>query len=132
LAIPGDEVVIEYGQVYLNGVKYGAPFFVLDNGQYHSIPEAHDSFLELCNQGQISALECATLKAQEKAIFGSLSWKIPDNQFFVIGDNAFYSFDSKNYGFIGREKIKSKLVCYGINSDAFELKNLTRMGVSIH
>lgn len=131
LAVPGDEVVIKYGQIYLNGIKKGDPFFKLDSGQFHSISEAREAFIGLCNQRLISAPECATLNTQEKVIFDSLSWKIPNNQYFLIGDNAFYSVDSKNYGFIDKEKIKSKVVCYGINREAFEINNLLKMGVPI-
>ncbi len=86
IAISGDTLKIEDGQVWLNGVKLNEKHYVVNT--YTAIPK-NGAFLE----GEIL--------------------KVPKNHYFVLGDNRAISKDSRSYGFIPLENIEGKVwFCY--------------------
>lgn len=85
IGVPGDKIRIYTGQVYLNGQ-------VLDETAYILEPQS-------TNPGNF-------LKHDQEVI-------VPENQYFVLGDNRQYSSDSRVWGFIPREDIFAKMwFCY--------------------
>jgi signal peptidase I len=76
LAVPGDEVEIRYGSVYVNGTKVDEPYLPAEFRD-------HDSLNSL---------------------------RVPENQFFVLGDHRNSSNDSRNWGFVPRDLIYGKAV----------------------
>ncbi len=79
VGIPGDQVMVKEGHVYLNGKELPEPYLP-DN--LHTFP------------GRFSA-EGAALT-------------VPPEQYFVLGDNREHSLDSRNIGFIPVDKITGK------------------------
>lgn len=85
IGVPGDSLRLQEGKVYVNGA-------VLDESTY--LP--HDSYT---GQG-------AFLSEGEEVI-------VPENAYFVIGDNRSMSSDSREYGFVEKELIIGRVMfCY--------------------
>ena len=80
IGIPGDELMIKDGSIYINGDKLNESNYLAD-----SVITNGGSYI---HEGQ--------------------SIKIPDGQFFVSGDNRPNSSDSREFGPISKEKIKGK------------------------
>jgi signal peptidase I len=89
IGTPGDTILLSSGKVYLNGEQ-------LDESKYLN-PE-------------VKTYGGAFLKDEQ-------SIKIPNDGFFVMGDNRMYSSDSREWGFVKRSEIvgKSGFVYWPIN-----------------
>jgi signal peptidase I len=89
IAVPGDTIDIKNGYVYVNNEKVDESRY-LDPG--------------------IKTFGGSFLKEEEP-------YKIPANQFFVMGDNRTNSSDSREWGFLGKDAIigKSLLVYWPFN-----------------
>lgn len=86
VGLPGETITIKSGDVYINGQK-------LDESQYITNSDIKTYGSDFVKEGQ--------------------SIKIPDNQYFVMGDNRPKSSDSRGWGFVPRENITSKIsFCY--------------------
>lgn len=79
IGLPGDTVKIENNAVYLNGKKYEEPYLVEDL--------EYDDF---------------DLKDLEYSV-------IPENMYFVLGDNRENSLDSREIGLVKKEDIIGKI-----------------------
>ena len=76
IGVPGDEIDVKDGRVYINGEMYKEPY----------------------------AKGFTSPKDMEFPI------KIPDNEYFVMGDNRENSMDSRDIGLINTDKIEGKAV----------------------
>jgi signal peptidase I len=76
IGVPGDEIDVKDGKVYINGELYNEPY----------------------------AKGFTSPKGMEFPI------KIPDNEYFVMGDNRENSMDSRDIGLINTDKIEGKAV----------------------
>jgi len=84
IALPGEAIVIRGGQVLVNGLVLKEPYLA-----FNTMTRAGSFMLE----------------GEEKIL--------PENNYFVMGDNRTNSNDSRMFGFIIRSDIVSKLVfCY--------------------
>jgi len=79
IAMPGDTVGVLRGDVILNGEVLSEPYLPED---FHSLPG------RFAREGQ--------------------TFTVPENSFFVLGDNRSHSLDSRAFGFIDREKITGR------------------------
>lgn len=87
IALPSERIMIQNGNVYINGI-------LLDESKYLSVGVRT---LEMRGGG---------MKEGEEII-------IPDNSYFVIGDNRGRSVDSLTFGPVSRDLIKSRVAfCY--------------------
>lgn len=85
IGLPGDRVRISGGKVYLNGQQLNESAY-LDQ----SVLTGPSSFL-----------------GEDQEV------TVPENSYFVLGDNRPYSSDSRTIGFVSKEKILSKVsFCY--------------------
>ncbi len=76
IGLPGDTVKVEGGKVYINSILLDETYLPTN------LQTASGNF----------ALEGAELT-------------VPENNFFVLGDNRGHSYDSRNFGFINKTKI---------------------------
>lgn len=85
IGLPGEKVMLNLGSVYINDIP-------LDESAY--LPEESRTY------------------SGNKIIEGQ-EYIVPENSYFVLGDNRPYSADSREYGFVPKEKIISKFMfCY--------------------
>jgi signal peptidase I len=80
LGIPGDKVMVQGGKVYVNGQ-------LVDEKVYLD-PSVYTQGGNFANDGETIL--------------------VPENSYFVMGDNRGGSFDSRAFGTIGREKITGR------------------------
>lgn len=107
IAVPGDTLEIRGNEVLVNGKKIDEPYAFYDNG---------------------SILSLSTLK--EENAFGPV--KVPENSYFILGDNRNHSLDSRILGFIHRDRIGGKVakIFWSWNLDDGKIK-LNRTGMSV-
>jgi len=84
IGLPGDLIEVKAKQVYVNGEPYSIP------------AERHK------DQEIIPAV------ASPRDFAGPV--KIPEDSYFVMGDNRDYSFDSRFWGYVNKTKIKGKAI----------------------
>lgn len=89
IGVPGDQVSIRNGRVYVNGQ-------LLNESEYLS-PDVRTFQGAFLNEGQTVV--------------------VPQNNYFVLGDNREYSSDSREWGFVSRDKVigRSMVVYWPIN-----------------
>lgn len=112
IGLPGETLEIRNKSVYINGQPIEEPYKV------HSDPRVHRSgssnFLSFDNQ---------------RDNFGPV--KIPENSYFMMGDNRDDSADSRYFGFLERELIVGRPLVvfwsYEDDSDAYLRTSLTEM-----
>jgi signal peptidase I len=82
--LPGDEISIEQGKLYINGEAMDDPPF----GEHYYYNR--DDW-DYAKEGQ--------------------TIQIPEGQYFTLGDNSSQSSDSRNWGFVPRKNIVGKAFC---------------------
>jgi signal peptidase I len=95
IGLPGDSIKVENGKVYLNGQERLEKFLP---SEFRTNPGSFAS------EGR--------------------EMTVPENQYLVFGDNRDHSFDSRNFGFISRDKITGKAwVIYWPPSEVGAIEN---------
>jgi signal peptidase I len=84
IAGPGDIVEMKEKEVIVNGIRLDEPYALYDTGTSRSLAQI-----------------------DEITVFGPQ--QVPSNHYFVLGDNRYYSIDSRILGFIPRAGISGKV-----------------------
>lgn len=94
IGLPGDRVVYEHDQLYINGEKIDEPFL-------KDVTKKENEYV-------------FTTDLDTKELIGTD--KIPKNNYFVLGDNRRLSKDSRSFGTISQTSVlgKSRIVYYPI------------------
>lgn len=86
VGLPGETIIIERGNLYINGIEFDESDYLLDNMQTYCETGSSYDDSETC------------------------TFTIPENQYFLLGDYRINSLDSRNYGSFSMEDIYGKVV----------------------
>lgn len=112
VALPGEKIRIDKGQIYINGRKldtfYGQALRLGMNIQELqkalSQPEIADNIRENF-KGNVKFI-------QESDETNKIELKVPDGQYYIIGDDWFRSADSRHFGTFSKDSILGKVIGY--------------------
>ncbi|WNQ13848.1 signal peptidase I [Paenibacillus aurantius] len=105
VALPGESIRIEQGQLYINGKKLDTFY-----GQAHW---GGMDLAQLKKQSSNSEAVKSVIKIiQESDETNKQELKIPDGQYYIIGDNWIRSGDSRHFGPISKDSILGKVKGY--------------------
>ena len=125
IGLPGDRVRVRAGKVELNGKPLNEPYFKqASEGPGMNFPTVPDSYA------------AEDVRRLQTVIYGE--WvangvlKVPDDYYFILGDNRRDAVDSRTYGPVQRSAITGQPICVykssaaGSNPRLIENPNLTQ------
>jgi len=103
VGVPGDEIRVERGQLFINGKP--VPYERLPREAVHSLApaEARDYRFAEEDLGDGGHTVMVAPWAGNRNNFGPV--KVPENHYFMMGDNRSHSRDSRTFGFVERKRI---------------------------
>ncbi len=108
IGCPGDTIEMRHNHLIVNGTTL--TYEMQDPAAYDQIPEANRTgtvFEKEIGNG-LARVVTYTPGAGSYASFGPV--EIPEDHYFLIGDNRDNSLDSRDYGPVPRERILGKLI----------------------
>lgn len=110
VALPGERIRINKGQIYINGRKL-ASFY----GKAHRLGMNIDELQKASNQTDLADDIRNNFMGTAKNFLESNETnikevKVPDEQYYIIGDDWFRSADSRHFGTIPKDNILGKVL----------------------
>jgi len=127
VGLPGDRVRLIKGQVYVNGSPLTEPYVRHSSSR---LDPYRDDFPQLLNDPGESASWAGQMKkwVEDKQLI------VPEDLYFVLGDNRDESLDSRYWGFVPRENIIGRplLIYWSIRSANDEISAASRPGDKLY
>lgn len=109
VALPGERIGIIKGQIYINGRKLDSFY-----GEAHRLGMNLDELKKASNQSNLANNIRDNFKGNVKFIQESketnkIELKVPEGQYYIIGDDWFRSADSRHFETISKDNILGKV-----------------------
>ncbi len=117
LGIPGDTLWMEKGVLYRNGERVEEPYVVHDP----RVPDQRDASMAWQLQYLAPGVDRASYDPTRDH-WGPIV--VPEERYFMMGDNREYSLDSRFWGFVERKKMKGRPLFLYYSYDREALKPL--------
>jgi len=132
VGLPGDEIALWRNQLLLNGepVEYEP----LDQTFVDTwAAELEAAYLFFSEQLSATAQHPVMLSRERPSLHTFLPLKIPDDQYFMMGDNRDNSADSRFFGFVERRQIvgRATAVAFSLDYDNYFIPRWNRFGYKL-
>lgn len=130
IGLPGDTVQIKEGRLYINGQKVARKEkerYVID--EYVKMPEFYHQYDETLPEGKVHRI--IEISDEERIVDNTDELTVPENMFFMLGDNRDRSDDSRiSVGFVPKENLvgKAKFIFFSHSDKGSLIKPWTWFG----
>lgn len=127
VGLPGDKVQVKEGRLYINGEQIERKEqerYIID--EYVAMPEFYRQYKETLPEGKEHQI--IEISDEERIVDNTDEFEVPENAFFVMGDNRDRSDDSRlSVGFVPYENLvgKAKFIFFSHNDKGSLIKPWT-------
>ena len=126
IGLPGDKIKVKDGRVYINNTMLNRDSILNSSIKIHNNYLTEFDYIEIFPNGKKHIIR--ELKGDNSSSDNTIIYTVPENNFFLMGDNRDNSIDSRvlNYvGFVPFENLvgKAEIVFFSIDKKSYGLKN---------
>ena len=126
IGLPGDKIQVKGGRVYINNTMLNRDSILNSSIKIHNNYLTEFDYIEIFPNGKKHIIR--ELKGDNSSSDNTIIYTVPENNFFLMGDNRDNSIDSRvlNYvGFVPFENLvgKAEIVFFSIDKKGYGLKN---------
>jgi signal peptidase I len=107
--LPGERVLIRNGSVYINGEPLEIPDFMPEDQQYYAVPPPPVS------QAMLERVRNRIYDRHKPMLYGVIADDefslIPEDHYFLLGDNSMNSRDGRYFGWMPNENLVGRVAC---------------------